>query len=37
MTDAELHRRVENMAGALKNEFKVVAGDRVIIYMPMVI
>lgn len=25
------------MAGALKNEFKVVAGDRVIIYMPMVI
>lgn len=26
---------MENFAGALKNEFKIAVGDRVIIYMPM--
>ena len=32
-----MHRRVELLAGALKTQFKIEAGDRVIIYMPMTI
>ena len=37
ITYRELHRRVENFAGGLKDNFKIGVGDRVIIYMPMVI
>ncbi len=36
ITYAQLSRRVNKMANLLKNEFGIIKGDRVVLYMPMI-